>query len=778
MSTPVTACPDRSDAPGTLSRRSFLWAGALLTGGPSSLLVGCGSTPMAASDGSLSLNAWVSVTEESQVEVHIPRAEMGQGVQTALAMLVAEEMEVPWSLVRVRTVHLGRVYANTALLAGALPLQPDADGWLPRTARWLTGEVSRAVSLNLTGGSTSVKDAWMPLRLAGAAARDVLLRQAQRLSGAPADALEWTHGAVQWKAQQRQWSWAELAQAYGVQPFPPTDTPRLRAASERRLIGRSPLRLDGPAKVDGSAVFGIDQQIPGRKVAILRMAPRAGVAWSELDTLDAEKLPGVHKVLPCPDWPTPAVAVIADSTWQALRAAAAVQVRWDAGMGGFGDHISHARTLEDVARSGEGLRFRNDGDASSHWERAEAAHRLEAVYSVPHLAHAALEPLNATALWKDGRLQLWTGTQSPILARWHAARIADIPIESVTLEVPFLGGGFGRRLESDAVEQVTRLALECPGIPIQLVWTRDQEFQHDVYRPAAACHLRAVVSAGSRSPAAAPPIEALSLCVAAPSVSDAMVRRTLPGWMTQAMPQAPDKVQIEGLYDLPYAIPQVETRQALTATALPVGSWRSVGHSHNAFFLECFLDEIAHHTRVDPVALRRTLLGDRPRHRAVLEAVVRLSEWDRPAPAGRARGVALHASFGAVCAQVAEVSLDPQGRPRVHRISCAVDVGTPIHPDGVRAQMEGAILFGLSAALWGEVPFADGTPTVSSWAEQPIARMADVPEIRVECLPSDAPPEGAGEPGTPPVAPAIANALFRLDGVRRRRLPLVESRRA
>jgi isoquinoline 1-oxidoreductase beta subunit len=533
-------------------------------------------------------------------------------------------------------------------------------------------------------------------------------------------------------------------------------------------------------------VFGLDIHPPGRRVAVLRLAPKAGVGWSHLNTGTAERLPGVRQVLPCPDWPTPAIAVIADTTWQALRGAAAIDVTWGGGLGGFGDDRSHRTVLEETSQSDEGLRFRNEGEAAAHWDRAEPAHRLEAVYSVPHVAHAALEPMNATALWKDGRLQLWTGTQSPILARWHAARIADIPIDAVTLEIPFLGGGFGRRLESDVVEQVTRLALQCPDTPIQLVWTREQDFQHDVYRPAAACHLRAVLTpphrrshqATAQDSSQAPVLEALTMAVAAPSVSDAMVRRTLPAWMTNAMPESPDKVQIEGLYDLPYAIPQIEARQILTASALPIGSWRSVGHSHNAFFLESFLDEVANQAGSDPAVLRRQLLVNAPRHQAVLDAVLALSDWNRPLPKDRARGLALHASFGAVCAHVAEVSLDSQGLPQVHRVSCAVDVGTIVHLDGVKAQMEGAIIFGISAALWGHVPFTDGVPTLSNWADAPVARMSHAPEIRIEVLPSDAPPEGAGEPGVPPVAPAIANALFQLDGQRRRRLPLISNLRA
>ena len=762
-----------------LDRRRFLLLGAAAGGG---LLVACspidprerGHAPRppqargagtAAADPGIAVNAWVRVHTDGRVQVALPRSEMGQGVHTALAMLVAEELEADWAQVQIEQAPPGRVYANTAMLAAALPLQPDDEGWLAQAGRWATARTAVALSLNITGGSTSVRAAWEPMRWAGASARAVLVATAARQWGVKAEACAAQQSAVVHAASGRRAGFGELARLWSDKPLDPPSSLQLKPRERWTLIGTSPTRLDTPAKSTGTATFGADIPLPGLRRAALRTCPWPQGHLARFDDTATRALSGVRDVWAFPDWPVPAVAVVADTTWQALRAAAALQIDWDAGLGGMtasGEGTGRA-ALQEALDGEEGTHFRRVGDADSRWQAADPKQRLEAVFEVPHLAHAPMEPLNATAWLHDDRLEIWTGTQSPILARWRASQITGLPIESVTLHIPFLGGGFGRRLEVDVVEQVTHLAMKMRGTPVHLTWTREQDLQHDVYRPAAMARLQARIDEGR--------LDTLRMKVSGPSVSDAFTRRLLPADLMAPMPVMPDKTQIEGAYDLPYAIGHLQAEQVLVPSPLPIGYWRGVGHSYNAFFTECFLDEVAQALGRDPLDLRLSLLSQRPRHRAVLEAAARRAGWPQASAPGRALGLALHESFGALCAQVAEVSL-ADGRPRVHRIVCALDAGTLVHPDTVRAQLESAIVFGLSAALWGRVPVQEGRVALRGWADYPVVRMADVPVIDTVLIESREPPGGVGEPGTPPVAPAVANALARLDGRRRRALPL------
>ena len=771
------------------SRRRFLMLGV---GAGGSLIVGCspmdpreqGQAPRPADAaqaagasqgaGGVALNAWVRLAPDGRVTVALPRAEMGQGVHTALAMLVAEELEVPWSQVSVEAAGPGRVYANTALLHAVLPFQPDDQGWWVQAARWALSSTSVMLSLNITGGSTSVRAAWEPMRWAGASAREVLRATAARHWQVPPQQCQVEQGQVRHLGSDRRLSYGELAALWVAKPLEPPSTLSLKPPSQWTLIGTSPKRLDTPDKTTGRAAFGSDPVWPGLKRAVLRTCPYVHGRLVKTDARKALQLPGVRAVHEFPDWPVPAVAVVADHTWQALQGAQALELEWDPGLNAGHSTAAQLQTMQDALDDTPGTRFRNLGDTAAALAKADQT--LQADYQVPYLAHAAMEPLNATARFEAGRLQLYTGTQSPILARWRAAQIAQLDMDQVQLEVPYLGGGFGRRLETDIVEQVTHLALKMPGTPVHLMWTREQDLQHDVYRPAAVARMRAALAKPSAGTAggAGPQglaLSALHIKVVAPSLSEGTTKRLFPGPWNDAMPVLPDKSQIEGAHDLPYAIPQQTVEQVLCPSVLPVGYWRSVGHSYNAFFTECFIDEVAQALARDPLTLREQWLQHRPRHRAVLQAAAQAAGWGRPMPAGRALGLALHESFGSICAQVAEVSL-VQGRPRVHRIVCALDAGTVVHPDTVRAQLEGAIVFGLSAALWGQVPLDRGQVQLRGWADYPVVKMADMPKIDTILVPSAEPPGGVGEPGTPPVAPAVANALARLDGQRRRRLPL------
>lgn len=767
------------------ARRRFLVLAAATGGG---LIVACSPTDprepgqaKGAAQAGVALNAWLRIAPDGRVTVTVPRAEMGQGVHTALAQLVAEELEVPWAQMAVEPAGPGRVYANTALLHAVLPFQPDDQGWWVQAARWALSNSAVMLSLNITGGSTSVRAAWEPMRWAGASAREVLRAVAARQWQVDLDQCQSGQGQVQHQGTGRRLGYGELAALWAARPIEPRSPLSLKPAAQWTLIGTSPKRLDTPEKSSGRAAFGSDLMWPGLKRAVLRACPYVHGRLVKADARRALAVPGVRAVHEFPDWPVPAVAVVADHSWQALKGAQALVLEWDPGLVGGLNTTAQQQTMQVMLEEESGTRFRHLGDAAA--TMAQAAQTLQAQYQVPYLAHALMEPLNATAWLESGRLRLHTGTQSPILARWRAAQIAGLDIEQVELQLPYLGGGFGRRLETDVVEQVTHLAMKMPGTPVHLFWTREQDLQHDVYRPAAVARLgAALITAPDKGASAAaatgvaPRLQlgALQIKVVAPSLSEGTTRRLFPGPLTEAMPTLPDKSQIEGAHDLPYAIANQSVEQVLCPSVLPVGYWRSVGHSYNAFFTECFLDEVAQALGRDPLALREELLQQRPRHLAVLRAATQQAGWGQALPAGRALGLALHESFGAICAQVAEVSLH-NGQPRVHRIVCALDAGTLVHPDTVRAQLESAIVFGLSAALWGQVPLDGGQVQLRGWADYPVVKMADMPQIETILMPSTQAPGGVGEPGTPPVAPAVANALARLDGRRRRGLPLVDA---
>ena len=752
--------PDAIGAHAPWSRRGFLLAGAAAGGG---LLVGCGGAAPAARVGQgsdfapsgdqVALNAWVKITPDDRVIVAVPRSEMGQGVHTGLAMLVADELDARWDQVQVEAAPIARVYSNTALLLNVSPFLPDDDGLLARLTRDSLQTAGYALALQVTGGSSSLRDAWEPMRLAGAAARHQLLQAAAWQWQVPVSELRVRDGLVHGPAGRAPLRFGALVQAAAQQAAP--RELRLKPRAERRLIGQPVPRTDVPAKVNGQAVFGLDVRPEGLVYAAIAHCPVFGGQLKSLDPAPALALQGVLQAFALN---AQSVVVVARNSWLAQQGLLRLAPVWDEGPNAQLQSSGISARLRQAFDQEDGTRFRHEGDAVQ--VLADAKTRIEAEYEVPFLAHSALEPVNCTAQVKDGRVTVWCGSQAPSLARMKAAVVAGVDSAQVRFEVPFLGGGFGRRLESDMVEEAVAIALRTGGAPVKLTWSREEDLQHDLYRPAAVSRFSATLD-----PQGLP--RAWRHRVAAPSIGLDTVRRLMP----RLALDSPDKNHIEGAFDLPYAIPHLEVRQLRVATPVPVGSWRSVGHSYNAFFTECFLDELAHAARQDPLAYRLALLAAKPRHRAVLQAAAELGDWGQPAPAGRARGLALHESFGALCAQVAEVSLDA-GRVRVHRVACALDCGTVVNPDSVDAQLQSAIVYGLSAALMGEITLKNGRVEQSNFPSYDALRMADMPVIRTRLMPSDAPPGGVGEPGTPPIAPAVANALFALTGQRLRRLPL------
>ncbi|MCB1996365.1 MAG: xanthine dehydrogenase family protein molybdopterin-binding subunit, partial [Rhodoferax sp.] len=542
----------------------------------------------------------------------------------------------------------------------------------------------------------------------------------------------------------------------GVQPKP---------RSAWRVIGQPVPRVDTPAKVDGSAGFGLDVRQPGQWFAVIRHAPALGGSPGAVDVAPALTLPGVERVVRLPAYASAggadaAMAVVGRTTWHAMQGARALRLEPRGRPAGNLDSAAIARRLADTARDGGGHAFHARGDVEPSLTRAHR--QVEALYEAPYLAHLTLEPPNCTAQVVDGSVTLWLPTQVPGLARAAAARVAGVAEDAVEVHVTYLGGGFGRRLEVDVVAQAVRIALECGGRPVQLVWPREEDVGHDFYRPAAAAWLRAGLDTAGQ-------VTALDWH----SAGDAIV----PRWMARALPalagplELPDRTTAEGLYDLPYAVPHQRIAHTATHSGVPVGYWRAVGHSHNAFFSEGFIDELAHAAGADPLDFRLRLLADAPRHRAVLERVAERAGWGELLPPGRARGLALHESFGSIVAMVIEVSAR-DGRPHAERVVAAVDCGTVVNPDGVAQQLESAVMFGLAAALHGRIDIVDGVVRQKNLPDQPLLKLADTPAIETHLVASERPPTGMGEPGLPPVAPALANAWFALTGQRLRRLPL------
>lgn len=777
-----------------MKRRTLLLAGA---GAAGALIVGCGVMPprsrlgskslLPAVDGEVALNGWIKIAADGSVLLAMNRSEMGQGVHTALAQLVAEELDVPLRAVRLTAAGHDAIYGNVATALGNLPFGPrDREAaTLPlRLSSWVTAKVARELGLNLTGGSSSTADAWDTLRLAAATARAQLLGAAALKHKLPVAELTVKAGVIQ-HASGALSHYGELAAQAALTP--PGDV-TLKAPGQWTQIGQALPRIDLAAKVDGSARYGLDVREHGQVFAAIRHCPMLGGGLGPANVDAVRARPGVLRVVALGPvaGSTAAYAVVARTTWHAREAAKALDVQWQPPPNGRLDSAAVLASLEQQARAahaaGGGFAFLAQGD--SRRALAGAATTLEAVYSAPYLAHATLEPMNCTARVADGRVTVWAPTQVPGFARDVAARVAGVPPEDVTVHVTYLGGGFGRRLEVDFIGQAVRVALEMAGLPVQLVWPREEDMTHDFYRPAEVAVLQGGLDAAGQ------PV-ALSITNAADAILPRWAERVMPGRAPvldllnrNAFPDArapaalllrgdaPDKTASEGLFDLAYAIPHVRIAHQPTRSGLPVGMWRSVGHSHHAFFKEGFIDELAHAAKADPVAFRLALLAGLPRHQAVLRRAAEAAGWGQPLPAGTARGVAVHESFGSIVAQVVDV-VKRGGQPRVNRVVCAIDCGTVVNPGIVVRQVESGIVFGLTAALWGRIDIVGSQVQQQNFPDQPLLTLAQCPVIETHFVPSDGPPTGVGEPATPPVAPALANAWFALTGERRRRLPLV-----
>ncbi len=696
------------------------------------------------------LSSWVKLGSDGRVTIAIPQAEMGQGIWSGLAQILADEMGADWETVAVEPATLAPDYANRYLIAK--PMEA-----LPAVVRGLaTGIGVRVVEyfdFQITGGSGSVRGYEAPLRAAGAVARDMLCRAAAARLGVSADACDTQGGFVIHKANRI--PFADLA--VDAAALDPPSEPQLRTT--RTLSGKPLLRLDVPSKTDGSARFGADVRLPGMHYAAIDQGPigarRTGIA--------NKRMPPGCQLVEADDF----VAVVAPGWWQAKKALDALDIRYDLGELPPGPWMT--AKLDAALDNQDGLetkRTRDDGDAVPLLD-TPTPDGVSADYALPFLAHACMETMTATARITDGRCEVWLPTQSLTLSSWAVARTLDLDDEAVTVYPTLLGGGFGRKVETDAAKQVAIIA-RASGKPVQLIWSREEDFGHDCYRPPVAARMRATLE-GSGGGAR---IKALAVRLAAPDLSAGVMARNVP--KIAGSPKAGGQI-FDGMETVPYALPAVALEHILVDTPVPLGFWRSVGNSYTGFLMESFMDELAARAGVDPAAFRLAHLEGKPRHAAVLRTVVDMAGNREPATTEGVRtatGIALWESFESIVAMAAAVRIAPGEAPMVTQLWIAADCGRVINPDSVQAQLEGAALFGLSAALTGSASFADGEALERNFDTSPLLDMASAPAIEITLIASNEPPGGVGETGTPPVAPAVANAIALATGERRRRLPL------
>ncbi|MFA3917529.1 xanthine dehydrogenase family protein molybdopterin-binding subunit [Ruegeria hyattellae] len=736
---------------GKILRRTFLIGSAAIVGGVAFGVYYVNRpapNPLKPQEGETALNPFVLIDQEG-VTLFAPRAEMGQGVMTTWAALIAEELDVELDDIRVLHGPAAAAYYNSAMLGEALPNKGyDISDFQHNLAEAL-GVLGKVFSLQVTGGSTSMKDGFVRMREAGATARETLKQAAADQLGVDRSLLKTEKGAVI-APDGTSISYTELAVAAGQIDPPHVE---LRDPSEWRILGKHHPRVDMVGKSTGTAEFGIDVRPEGLKFASVRVNPKLGGEMKGFDASAAESMTGVEKVVDLGN----GVAVIASNTWLAMQAVEAIDVDW-----GEAPYPPETDALFDViAASFDGeanSAMRDDGDVSV---LPDGATEITAEYKLPYLAHATMEPMNATALFTGKTLDIWAGNQAPTIIQSKAAEVANLDPEAVSVHTPYLGGGFGRKGEFDYSVIATKVAMAMPNVPVQTTWSREEDMRHDFYRPGAMARMRGAVKDGKAV-----------LCdgqIAAQSaVYQAMGRIGMPAG-------GPDKVLVEGAFNQPYAIPNYRMRGYVTDLAVPVGFWRSVGNSFNGFFHDTFLDEMAHAAGRDPLEFRLELMkSEHAPSAGCLEAVREMSGWTGKTPDGVGRGVGFCYSFGTPVAQVIEV-VNEDGTIRINKAWIACDMGLALDPNTVEAQMVGGMIYGLSAACFGEITFADGEVEQYNFPDYDALRMHTTPVTEVRVLETNRHMGGAGEPGTPPAMPALGNALFDLTGQRARTLPLSHS---
>jgi len=699
----------------TFSRRDFIRTSALASTG---LLIGFrfgDATELeeigAGSD--FAPNAYLRIGTDGTLTLFADHVELGQGIMTALPMIVAEELDADWSKVRIERM-------------------PDDPSAWPRPI--------------MTVGSNSVRGSWQPLRRAGATAREMLISAAADEWKVDRSTCRTEKGSVIHTPTGRRASYGSLATAAST--LTPPQSPPLKDPKDFHILGTPKARVDIPSKVNGTAQFGIDVRIPGMLVATVVRPPVFGGRVKSVSSAAAKAVAGVKDVVQFES----GVAVIATDTWSALKGRQALKVEWNDGVNAG---TTSAEIRSDFTRLAgtSGAVARNEGNVES--ALSTAPNTLTVDYELPFAAHATMEPMNCTAHVRADGADVWAPTQAPTNFQRMAAQIAGLKPSDVRFHVTMVGGGFGRRSRTDVLEDAVRLS-KLTGAPIKVMWTREDDMQHDFYRPFGIHRMQGAVGADGW------PVAWMHRIVTQAALGGGRGANGAPAVNFDA---------VGGAVELPYAIPNLRVENIITASAVPVAPWRSVGHSQNGFVTEAFLDELAAAGKKDPVEVRRRLLAKSPRHLGVLELAANKAGWGTPLPAGSARGVAVHAMSGTYVAQVAEVTVE-KNQIKVNRVVCAVDCGVVINPDTVAAQMEGAIVYGLTCALKNEITIAGGRVEQANFNTYPMLRLTETPRVEVHLVPSTEAPGGMGEPGVPPIAAAVANAVFAATGKRLRKLPL------
>lgn len=702
-----------------LSRRNFLRVGAAAGGGMMMSL----SLPLAAEpagDRAFAPNAFVRIGEDGQVVLTMPYVEMGQGTYTSIPMLIVEELEIRLDQVTLEHAPPDEKRYGNPLLAG----------------------------VQATGGSTAIMAAWQPLRQAGAVARTLLIEAAARRWTVEPVACRAEGGEIVHPPTGRRLKYGALAADAARLPVPKQVA--LKDPKDFKLIGTPAKRLDAPAKVNGSALFGIDARPPGVKIATLAQSPVFGGRLKSVDDKAARAVKGVRQIVRLDD----CVAVVADHMGAAKKGLAALAIEWDDGPHAKLTTEAIARELEQATLS-PGAVAEDIGDTAK--ALAAAVTKVEATYQVPFLAHATMEPMNCTVHVRRDGCDVWVGTQVAARAQAAAAKAAGLPLDKVVLHQHLIGGGFGRRLEVDGVTRATEIARHVDG-PVKVVWTREEDIQHDMYRPYWFDRLSAGLDA-----------EGKPVAWHHRFAGSSVIARWLPIGFNKGL----DPDSIEGAAKFAYGLPNKRVEYLrVEPPGIPTAFWRSVGPSHTIFVVESFMDELAAAAKQDPVAYRLALLDKAPRAKAVLALAAEKAGWGKALPAGVGRGVSVQAVFGSYLAQVAEVAVARDGTVRVRRVVAAIDCGTVVNPDTVRAQIESATIFGISAALYGEITVKDGRVEQSNFDTYSVVRMDEAPAIEVHIVETGEAPGGLGEPGTSAIVPAVANAVFAATGKRLRRMPI------